>query len=93
MSFTQALCMLRRVSLGRSIPSRMAASEPSGEAALISVTPKGYSGVRLPGLSSPGGGSSRAVGGADPDPRLSGLSSPGGGSSLSGRSPPGGEAT
>ena len=57
-----------------------------------SVTPKGYGGVRLPGLSSPGGGSSRPLDGVVP-PLLSGLSSPGGGSSLDGDSQLGGEAT
>ena len=56
------------------------------------VTRKGYGGVRLPGLSSPGGGSSRPLGGVEL-PRLSGLSSPGGGSSLDGDSPPGGVPT
>jgi hypothetical protein len=58
-----------------------------------SVTPQGYGGVCLLGLSSPGGGSSRRVGGVGPAPRLYGLSSPGGGSSLDGGSPPGGGAT
>ena len=71
-------------------PVRWSTTSPTKE----SVTPKGYGGVRLPGLSSPGGGSSRGIGGVvGPPPRLSGLSSPGGGSSLEGDSPPGGEAT
>src|SRR5215207_5716121 len=44
---------------------------------------------RPPGRSSPGGGSSRGVGGAvGGSPRLSGRSSPGGGSSLGGTSSP-----
>src|SRR5215207_3149 len=38
MSLTQALSTLRRVLLALSMPSRMAASKPSEEAALISVT-------------------------------------------------------
>src|ERR671920_1838935 len=42
---------------------------------------------RPPGRSSPGGGSSRGLGGAvDVSPRLSGRSSPGGGSSVGGPS-------
>ena len=38
MSLTHAACTLRRVLLARSMPSLMAASNPSGEVALISVT-------------------------------------------------------
>ena len=50
-------------------------------------------GVRLPGLSSPGGGSSRAVGGVvDTDPRSLVPSSPGGGASLCSCPSPGREA-
>jgi hypothetical protein len=69
-----------------------AASEATPTPSAAPSRAEGY-GVRLPGLCSPGGGSSRRVG-WERRPRLrrSGLSSPGGGSSLGVRSSdPGGE--